>query len=434
MSAEILAQRAAELVAILAEPLSGAEARLDAVGRVGELRRLIDGVGVDLAGRLEALEPERARELGERSPAMVLQAYAGLDASEALAWCHVGAALQPQTNLQGEVLPARHEALAAAIADGRIRVGGAEKVLATLEEIAPFASLAECADVERFLIDQASGITDRQFARLCRAIPGRFVPEDAGRREEFLRARSGVVVRTTAEGLVRWIVTMHPEAAGFLTAAVDARTAPRRQPTFSDPSESIVEADTRTLPQKRLDALVSISRESLAHDSGRMAGTSVTMTVTVSLDALRTGLGEAKISGIDEPISAATARRLAADANIIPAVLGGPSERLDLGRECRLATEPQRRALELRDRGCAWWSCTAPPAWCEVAHIMPWFEGGGTDLDNMMLLCPFHHRCFDNDGWRLEIRDGVRYFIPPPWLDSAQSPRRAGPLPVMEAA
>jgi hypothetical protein len=437
VSAELIAERAQELAAILAEPLTDAAARLDAVGRVGELRRLIDAVGVELAGDLETLrehDPEAARRWGERSPAMVFQAYAGLDASEATAWCRVGAALQPQTNLQGEVLPARHEALAAAMAGGRIRVGGAERLLTTLAEISPFASPAECLDVERFLIEQASGLTDRQFARVCRAIPSRFVPDDGAEREEWLRARSGVAVRNTPDGLVRWIVTMHPEAAGFLKAAVDARTAPRRQPAFSDRSDPVADADRRPLPQKRLDALVSIARESLAHDSGRIAGTSVTMTVTVPLDALRTGLGEAQISGIDEPISAATARRLAADAGIIPAVLGSESERLDLGREVRLATESQRRALELRDQGCTWWSCTAPAAWCEVAHIIPWFDGGGTDLDNLILLCPFHHRCFDLEGWQLEVRDGVRYFIPPPWVDSAQTPRRAGPLPIMGAA
>jgi len=269
------------------------------------------------------------------------------------------------------------------------------------------------------------------------------VPDDAVEREEMLRARSGLVVRTCPDGLVRWIVTMHPEAAGFAAAGLDARTAPRRQPTFRDSSDAAAEGsdgdglagdrDLRPLHQKRLDAFVSIFRESLAHDTGRLAGTSVTMNVTVSLDALRTGLGDARISGVDEPISVSTARRLAADADIIPVVMGGPSERLDLGREVRLATEPQRRALEVRDQGCTWWSCSAPAAWCEVAHIVPWFEGGGTDLDNLMLLCPFHHRCLDLGGWRLERRGGERYFIPPPWVDSAQTPRRAGPLPVLAA-
>lgn len=442
MSLEAIAERARELAVILGAAdapgagsgLGGAQL-LDAVARVGELRRLIDAVGVDLAGRLEWMrdqDPESAKRLGEKSPAMVLQGYAGLDAGEAHAWCRVGASLHPRANLQGEVLPPEREALAAAVADGRMRIAGAARVLETIEHIAPYASHADCERVERFLIDEAALLTDRQFARLCRAIPGRFAPEDAEAREEYLRRRSGVVVRTAPDGLVTWTVTMHPEAAGFLTAAVDARTAPRRQPRFVDldagpDSPHADEADPRTRAQQRLDALVSIARESLAHDSGHMAGASVTMVVTVGLDELRSGLGAARITGVDEPISAATARRLAADAGIIPAVLGGASEELDLGREVRLATEAQRRALEQRDGGCVWWSCTAPPGWCEVAHIVPWADGGGTDLSNMVLLCPFHHRRFDRDGWELEHRDGERFLIPPPWVDAARTPRRAAP-------
>jgi hypothetical protein len=58
------------------------------------------------------------------------------------------------------------------------------------------------------------------------------------------------------------------------------------------------------------------------------------------------------------PISAATARRLAAQGEIIPVVLGSASEPLDQGRAIRLATEPQRRALAVRDGGCVWRDAT----------------------------------------------------------------------------
>ena len=439
MSAEQIVEKAAALVAVLAAPSADGRYLVDAVTIVGEIRRLTDGLGVELAGEIAALsqpghEHSLARDLAERSVPMVLQAYAGLDAAEAFAWTRVGAALRAEASLLGEVLPSRHEPLAAALADGRLRVGGAERVLDVLERVARFASVDELAALEQFLVEKAPGLTDRQFARLCNAVPDRFEPEGVPQREEELRRRSGITIRRTKSGLIRWIIDMHPEAAGFLGAAVDARTAPRRQPRFADPDAAPVETDPRPLATKRLDALVSIARESLAHDSGRLAGTSVSLSVTVTLEALRTGLGTAKIAGIDEPISAATARRLAADAEIIPVVLGGESEPLDQGRAVRLSTEPQRRALAIRDEGCLWSNCDVPPAWCEVAHIIPWASGGGTDLDNLMLLCPFHHRRFDLDGWSLEKRDGERYLIPPPWVDSARTPRRVGPLPTLPLA
>jgi hypothetical protein len=82
--------------------------------------------------------------------------------------------------------------------------------------------------------------------------------------------------------------------------------------------------------------------------------------------------------------------------------------------------------MAVRDGGCLWPGCTAPPGWCEVAHIVAWILFGPTDLENGILLCPFHHRRFDNDGWQFEWRDRIPYFIPPPWVDSTRLPRRAG--------
>ncbi len=223
---------------------------------------------------------------------------------------------------------------------------------------------------------------------------------------------------------------MHPEAAGLLTAAVDARTAPRRSPSFVDAEDGDhAVSDTRTLPQQRLDALTSIAKESLGHDTGRLAGTAVTMCVTMTLESLISGIGVAHIEGIDEPVTASTARRLAADAAIIPIVLGSDSEPLDVGHTSRLFTEAQRRALAIRDGGCIWTNCMAPPGWCEVAHLQPWSHAGPTDLANGALMCAFHHRRFDNDGWNLEMRGGTPWLIPPAWVDASRTPRRAGRLP-----
>jgi hypothetical protein len=192
------------------------------------------------------------------------------------------------------------------------------------------------------------------------------------------------------------------------------------------PPTSNDEVDTRPLSQRRVDALIAVCRESLANDKGTLAGTSVTMLVTVPLEALQTGVGTATIAGVDEPISAGTARRLAADAELIPVVLGTDSEVLDLGRSARLFSPAQRRALAARDGGCIWPGCTMPPAWCEVAHLLAWILGGETDLENGALMCPHHHRRFDHDGWALRREHGTPYLIPPVWLDPQQTPRRAG--------
>jgi 5-methylcytosine-specific restriction protein A len=438
MPAAELVRRAITLASLLDAPNQDAVGRLRQLELIGELRRLIDVLGCEVAGEVEQLssvdlDPPAARAFGEKSAAVLVERHADITARESQAWCRVGSRLRTRVSLQGEVLGAEHPILAEAFTRAVVSVAAADRILLTLDTVASHASADEVRQVETFLVEQVPHLTERQHTQVCRAIPDRFDPDGAEPREDLLRERSGIRVQQTRDGLTRWIVTMHPEAAGFLSAAVDARTAPRRQPTF-EATEQVDDSDRRPLHQARLDALVSIATESLQHDSGRIAGTAVTMMVTVSLETLRSGLGTAEIAGIDEPICAATARRLSADAEIIPVVLGGPSEQLDQGRAQRLSTEPQRRALALRDRGCIWPGCTAPPGWCEVAHIIAWYFGGATDLDNLVLLCPFHHRRFDRDGWQLEMRDGARWLIPPPWVDPTGAPRRAGPLPELVLA
>ncbi|MGL5810133.1 MAG: HNH endonuclease signature motif containing protein, partial [Nocardioides sp.] len=80
-------------------------------------------------------------------------------------------------------------------------------------------------------------------------------------------------------------------------------------------------------------------------------------------------------------------------AGIIPLVLGGTSEPLDLGRKQRLFTPAQRRAMAVRDRTCRAVGCDIPAPWCEAHHAKePWSRGGKTNLADGKLLCQFHHQ------------------------------------------
>jgi HNH endonuclease len=104
-----------------------------------------------------------------------------------------------------------------------------------------------------------------------------------------------------------------------------------------------------------------------------------------------------------------TARRLACDAGLIPAVLGAASERLDVGRLRRLVTPAIRRALNLRDGGCRFPGCDRPVAWCDAHHLLSWIQGGQTCLANMILLCRRHHVLVHEYDWsiRLDHHTGV---------------------------
>ena len=126
------------------------------------------------------------------------------------------------------------------------------------------------------------------------------------------------------------------------------------------------------------------------------------------------------------PISAAEARRLACDAQILPAVLDSNSQPLDLGRARRLFTGPIRRALILRDRGCSFPGCDRPARWSEGHHLRAWADGGTTDLANACLICRHHHRLLHNDsGWQVRLTpDGHPEYLPPGSIDLQRRPRR----------
>ncbi len=139
--------------------------------------------------------------------------------------------------------------------------------------------------------------------------------------------------------------------------------------------------------------------------------TAATIVVTLDHSVLT---GALKTAGLDtgHTITAGEARRLACGAGIIPAVLGSKSVALDLGRENRLFSEPQRLAVGLTHHTCAADGCERPFAWCELHHREPWSRGGPTDLNNAVPLCHYHHqRIHDHAYDHAEQADGQIKFL-----------------------
>jgi 5-methylcytosine-specific restriction protein A len=148
------------------------------------------------------------------------------------------------------------------------------------------------------------------------------------------------------------------------------------------------------------------------------------MNVTIRLTDLTDETGTADLDGDGGPVTAAAARRVACDAAIIPVVLGANSEPLDVGRSSYVVPQGMRRALIVRDRGCAFPGCDRPPQWCEAHHVDHWANGGRTALGNLVLVCDFHHRLVHTEEWHIRIVDGHPEFIPPAWLDPSRTPLR----------
>lgn len=125
-------------------------------------------------------------------------------------------------------------------------------------------------------------------------------------------------------------------------------------------------------------------------------------------------------------ISASTTRRLACHASVQRIVLDPAGAVLDVGRDYRTATPAQFAALIARDGGCAFPGCTRPSAWCIAHHVRHWIDGGETNLDNLVLLCGYHHRVVHHNGWDVVISadDRLPTFYPPRWIDPDREPRR----------
>jgi Domain of unknown function (DUF222) len=152
------------------------------------------------------------------------------------------------------------------------------------------------------------------------------------------------------------------------------------------------------------DALLEMARRASGADAAAGRRVKPTVIVTIPFDALSARLRAEKalLTGAG-PLSPGSARRLACEARLVPAVLGSKSEPLDLGRSRRLPNTAQRLGLVLRDGGCAFPGCDRRHEWCEVHHIREWDrERGPTDLDLLVLLCAAHHHLCHEGGWRLE--------------------------------
>ncbi|MFZ0214606.1 MAG: HNH endonuclease signature motif containing protein, partial [Candidatus Dormiibacterota bacterium] len=116
-----------------------------------------------------------------------------------------------------------------------------------------------------------------------------------------------------------------------------------------------------------------------------------------------------------EPVPVAMAQRLFCDCKITPVLLDEHGDVLRVGRSKRTFTAAQRKAIARRDGGCAFPTCDRHPNWCDGHHLVPWYLGGRTEIENGALLCRKHHLLVHDDGWRL-VRDpatGLFDAVPP---------------------
>jgi Domain of unknown function (DUF222)/HNH endonuclease len=95
-----------------------------------------------------------------------------------------------------------------------------------------------------------------------------------------------------------------------------------------------------------------------------------------------------------------TVQRIACDAAVVVAVDDAAGHTMYEGRARRFPSGAQRREVIRRDRHCRFPGC-ANATFAAVHHVVPWNLGGGTDLDNLVLLCKHHHGVVHRNGWSM---------------------------------
>jgi hypothetical protein len=314
----------------------------------------------------------------------------------------------------------RRPMLDEALSSGVVDVRQAAVIAAAIDAIPAEVGARATAEAETMLIDLAARFEPFKLRRLGARILDHIAPEVAERADKAaldrMEARAyekrSVTLSLPVDGRVRLSGSLTVEDAAIIGAALEPLCTPRP-------------GDARSPGQQRADALVDVCR--LALRTGNLpdnGGEPPQVAVTLPFDALTQQLGVATLD-TGERIAPAAARRLACDAQILPVVLGGAGQVLDVGRARRLATGSLRRALVVRDRGCAFPDCDRPPRWCDAHHLVSWADGGPTELANLVLLCRRHHRLVHRGEWRVRLgHDDLPEFLPPAYVDREQRPRR----------
>lgn len=407
-------------------------AQLVEVNRVmGELQRRIDGEYAGVAASIaHESRPELgadglAKEQGFRTATLMIAATTGGSTGDASRLVKIGEATADRSNLLGEKLPPKYPAVRDGLDNGTVSAGAAALIVALLDRVRLKVDLERVVEAERILVERVAGLTLDEVRRLIRRAEAWLDPDGVAPREEDERAQRSLTMYERNGSLYLNLRT-DVAAGAALKAAIQAYVTATFQARAEAPG---TDDDHRTLPMIQADALAAIGAHVAGCDNGGMPLNGATVVVRVNLDNLTTGTGYATIDGTDEPISISSCRLLAAGGGVIPAVLGSKGEILDWGREKRLFTRAQRRALVERDGGCV--MCALPPQMTKAHHLRWWQRDcGPTDLDNGVLLCESCHHRIHNNGWEISIEGAGRaarvWLIPPSHVDPARTPRLGG--------
>ena len=391
-----------------------------------------------------------ARVLAGRLDAVVCVLVAEADAAGAAlratgtpstSWLAVSANLSKKESA-AVVLRARalagHQRVQQAAVEGRLGMGQARAITGVLDGL-PAALTPEQRDqAEQRLLDHAAqfdaahlaGMSEQVLREVSPATADDHEAERQQRLAEAAHRNRGLSFFRDPEGSVSFRGSLPAVDAEGWIAIIDSYVESCRR-CLAEERDPL--AEPLTPQQRRADALTSMIAD---HTTSSTRSLRRRRPPPGGGDPLLRRPAPARRRNRDAAsrtnrLAAGDLRRLCCEADLIPAVLGGASEILDVGRAHRLVTRAIRTALTQRDAGCVFPGCDTHPTACEAHHILPWWAGGHTSLANLALLCHHHHALIEpathstRDQWAIQIApDGTPETIPPRRLDPDQRPLR----------
>jgi 5-methylcytosine-specific restriction protein A len=389
-----------------------------ALAATRELTRLVSRVQVEAVAELQRRGTFATK--GYRRPEGAVAEMLTIERGRALEIVRSADHVSARRDLQGQVLEPVLPAMADAFAGGTASLQHVNLIARVMDRpaarrIPPYA----WAGIEQHLASIADTCTPTELAKLadelvCAYDQDGAEPDDD--RPEPVQVNELRVTRWRNGGGEIHGTFEDPVRFAMIATVVDAKSRP------------LTKDDHRSAPSRAADALAEVcgwvldhgDQELLPDAAGERPRVALTLRFTDLLHTARAGLLD--FSGTPLP---SEVRMMCCDAGLIPIVLGGHGEPLDVGRDRRSIPTAIRRAVTVRDHGCAHPGCDRPPSWTEIHHIKEWSRGGHTRLDNLVMLCRTHHREIHATEWLVRIaRDGLPEFIPPAWLDKDQRPRR----------
>ena len=374
------------------------------------------------------------RELGAKSWRDVLMIRWRLSSAQAHRRLADAAVLGPRHTFTGQPLAPVLAASAAAQALGLITGEHVEVIGKGMAQLSRLLDPTARQQIEVEWVRDAVGTGPKELAdTVARTLF--LLDQDGPRPDDVERARRRGVTKSPQQpdGNTRLSAELTPAAWATWEALFAKFAAPGMcnpadpQPcTSGTPTQEQIDADHRSLAQRRHDAMAFIGRAALDKaELGQHNGLPVTIIVRTTLQDLqsRAGVGVSG-GGTILPISDVLDLAARGDTHHYLAVFDGATgSALNLFRARRTASVAQRIMLIARDGGCTKPSCTVPAYGTQAHHaVLDWTDGGLTNVDDLALACGPDNRSVKPGGWTTRINNSNDVeWIPPPNLDTGQT-------------